>query len=459
MGELKRFTPGKTRRLAASKFTPPDWFGWLGVAAVFLLPVVRINTADGPWFFPLLSLGEWLLLPLGVVSLSMGLLTLWKVRERTVLPMWISAVLPAVLWLAVMGVAMFSSPYTACSGDMFLSWAVHLVFPTMAFLPLLSRPNWRDRIMWALAAGVALNVGVIAWQATQSGLTPGSEDWLGIGGFLVNQHNFSLAIAVALPLLAAWRGGNTEKYRSLAIVVCTFLLPAMALSVCFGLGGIAAVAAGLAVSLATWRGQAWIMGVFLCLIVFGHGSSARAERETAQRSLVATSFAMSIEEYDNALQSFVEKPYLGTGPETFCPGDGHAPIDTIKPYPWYATLLGGSGLLGLGMWLVLLAELAARALGRLGGRCLWYGGVLGGTAGLAVAGFWVDVLPEGAGALVGLLLAVSMLEEPQPPAEPRPARSRKRRKSTNAVVDSSSKPGKPDIRMIEDNEVSAADNP
>lgn len=426
---------GKTRRLAAAKFTPPSWFGWLGVAAMVLLPVVGINAAKGKWFFPLLSLGEWLLLPLGAASLSMGLLTLWKVRERTLLPLWISAIIPALLWMAAVGIATLCNPCTASSGDMFLSWAVHLVFPTMAFLPLLSRPEWRDRLMWGLAAGLALNIAVIAWQWKSAGLPADSLGLLNLGGLLVNQHDYAVFLAVALPLLAAWRGGDADKYRALSILICTFLLPAVALTVCFGLPGLAAAAIGLAICLATWRNIAWIMGIFLCLLIFGYGSASRTETDAARRRLIAAS-PMGQEAYGKAMRTFLEHPYLGSGPESFGGaegnGNGARPVDALNPRPWYATLLGGSGLIGLGMWLVLLGELAARALGRYGKRCLWYGGVLGGTIGLAAAGLWVDALPEGVGALVGILIAVSTLEEPAAPPAPRRVRKRKR---VNAMDD------------------------
>lgn len=435
MPENRRNHAGKQKRLTAAKFAPPDWFGWMGVAAMFLLPVVRINFSDGPWFFPLLSLGEWLLLPMGAVSLSIGLLTLWKIRERTLLPLWISAVLPALAWLAAMGVSMLKNGVGPAGGDMLLSWAVHIVFPTMAFLPLLARPYWRDRLMWALAGGIIANVALIFWQSYAAGLSMGDEERLSLGGLLANQHDYGLMLAIALPLLAAWRGGSIDKNRSLAMMFGTFLLPAVCLSASYSWVGVIAASVGLIISWAAWRSTAWILGLFLCLLLFGYGSEDRRDREMNQRRLLIASATMGDETYRKAADVFMDQPFFGAGPESFHAGDGHEPAATIRPTPWYASLLGGSGLAGLGLWLVLLGELAARTFGRHGKRCLWYGGVLGGVAGVAVAGLWTDVLPEGAGALIGLLIAASVLEEPEAVAGSRRFVRRKKRVVTRVLDD------------------------
>lgn len=435
MPEHKKSPAAKQKRLTAAKLAPPDWFGWMGVVSMFLLPVVKINFADGPWFFPLLSLGEWLLLPMGAVSLSIGLLTLWKIRERTLLPLWLSAVLPALVWLAAMGVAMLKSGVSSSGGDMILSWAVHLVFPTMAFLPLLARPYWRDRLMWALAGGIILNVGMIFWQSFGTGYAPDNSDRLSLGGFLANQHDYGLMLAIALPLLAAWRGGSIEKHRPLAIMFGTFLLPAVCLAAAWSWMGLVAAAIGLIISWAAWRSTAWILGLFLCLLIFGYGSDARRDLETAQRRLLVASASMGLNTYGRAADAFLTKPFFGAGPEEFHPGDGHEPVAAITPAPWYASLLGGSGLAGFCMWLLLLGELAARTFGRYGKLCLWHGGVLGGVAGLAVAGLWTDVLPEGAGALVGLLIAISVLEEPEPQGGSRNTLVRRRKRVVTRTVD------------------------
>ncbi|MCL2000803.1 MAG: hypothetical protein FWG74_05155 [Planctomycetes bacterium] len=106
-----------------------------------------------------------------------------------------------------------------------------------------------------------------------------------------------------------------------------------------------------------------------------------------------------------------EKPCFGAGPAFFLREPARA--KTVNTLPWYALLLGGMGLAGVGTGLAFLAELAARALGREGRRCLLSGGVLGGTAGLAAACLWSGALPKGGGAMVGLLLAFSALEEPE----------------------------------------------
>ncbi|MCD8349210.1 MAG: hypothetical protein LUC93_01180 [Planctomycetaceae bacterium] len=414
MNASEKRVPGRSQRLTLAKLTPPDWFGWIGVSAMFLLMAVRLETPTGVWFFPLLSLGEWLLLPLGVASLTMGFLSLSRIKEKTLLPLWIAAIVPAVLWLAAIGLAILNSGVSPASGDMFLSWLVHLIFPAMAFLPLLTMRVWRDRLMWALAAGLAVNAVAIFIMGRLSGLGQADTGLLRIGGFLANQHDFGLMAALVLPLIAAWRGGDhLGKNRAFVIMLTTFLLPALVLSACYTWMGLVAASAGLLVAWAAWRSHAWILGIFLGLLIFGYNGENRAAQDADKRSLITASASMGGPAYTRALNTFGVRPFFGSGPETFCIGDGHSPTDTYLCSPWYAALLGGSGLVGLGMWMVLLAELAARSMGRFGRRCLWHGGVLGSVAALALAGFWTDGLPEGAGAVVGILLALSILEEPE----------------------------------------------
>lgn len=403
---------------------------------MFLLMAVRLRVGGGAWYFPLLSLGEWLLLPLGAASLTMGLLALWKVRERTLLPLWMSAVIPACLWLAAMGLNMLARGATQEGGDQFLSWTVHLVFPTLAFLPLLAQPEWRDRLFWALAAGITLNAALVFLQARASGHVPPDTALLDAGGLLAGQYDYALYAALALPLLAAWRGGETKRHRALATMLCTFLLPALALSACFSLPGLAAAGIGLAVAWAAWRSPAWITGVFICLLLFGYGAEQRRQRDENHRRLVAASAAIGMNQYGRAFAIFAESPYFGEGPEAFAAGDRPADDGGAAPHPWYAALLGGGGLIGLGLWLALLAELAVRAVGRYGRRCLLSGGVLGATFGLAAVGLWTNALPEGAGALVGLLLAISALEEVDPEAgnHVRRQAQRKRLRRVTAII-------------------------
>lgn len=443
MSDKNRQVHNRSQRLTTVKYAPPKWFGWTGVLAMFLLVGVRFRLADGVWFFPLLSLGEWLLLPLGVASLTMGFLSLSRLREKTVLPLWIAAILPGILWLAAVGFAMIKNGIGPGSGDLFLAWAVHLVFPGMAFLPLFTMRPWRDRLMWALAAGLVMNVLMIFLQARGSGIMPPDTAALGLGGFLANQHDYGLMLGISLPLLAAWRGGEREKNRALAVMFCTFLLPALTLSVCYGWPGLAASAVGLIVAWAAWRSHAWLLGVFLCLLVVGYGAESKQNRDRGQRRLFADSAAMCGDAYKRAFNTFQVRPFLGSGPEAFLVGNGGQESSADSECnPWYATLLGGSGLVGLGMWLVLLGELAARTMGRFGRRCLWHGGVLGGVAALAVSGLWTDALPEGAGAMVGMLLALSILEEPDDHIPPRPARRRREAKpAEEEPVPAAGRPG------------------
>lgn len=426
MSDKDKRVPGRSQRLTLAKLTPPDWYGWLGVAAMFLLATVRWRLADGVWFFPLLSLGEWLLMPLGVASLSMGFLSLSRIREKTLLPLWISALVPAILWLATVGMVMLKSGIGAGGGDIFLAWAVHLVFPAMAFLPLLTIRIWRNRLMWALTAGLVANVALISIQARSGGVSaPGHGMWA-LGGSLANQHDYALMIGIALPLIAAWRGGGGGgKHRAFSVLFCTFLLPALAMAACHTVTGMVAAAVGLTVAWAAWRSYAWILGVFLCLLVVGYGAESHSDRDQAQRRLLADSASLGGSCYRKALNTFQVRPFTGSGPEAFLDANGTNGRNGNATVPWYALLLGGTGLAGLGMWLVLLGELAARTMGRFGRRCLWHGGVLGGVAALAAAGAWTDVLPEGAGAMVGLLIALSILEEPDDAIPARRARKRR----------------------------------
>ena len=431
MADKDKHVPGRSQRLTLAKFNPPDWYGWAGVLAMFLIVAVRIEGGDGAWFFPLLSLGEWLLLPLGVLSLTMGFLSLSRIREKTVLPIWLSAILPALLWLAAVGLSMLSNRVGPAGMDLILSWAVHLIFPSLAFLPLLTIRPWRDRLMWALAAGVIINVVAVFFQGRAQNLALPDPRFMGLGGFLANQHDFGVLLAVSLPLLAAWRGGDGEgPNKSLAVLFTTFLLPALALSACFTLPILLAATIGLLVAWAAWRSQAWILGVFLALLVVGYGAESRLERDGNQRRLLAESAMMCGDNYRKALNTFQVRPFLGSGPEAFIRGDGRQPVDGIECSPWYATLLGGTGLLGLGMWFVLLAELAARTMGRFGRRCLWHGGVLGGVAAMGALGLWTDCLAEGSGAMAGLLIALSILEEPETASHPF-RRNRKNRGGKN----------------------------
>ncbi len=413
MSANKKTPSGRPPSAETGRHAMPDWYGWLGVLAMLLLIVVEVPAGNGVWRFPMLSLGEWLLLPLGMASLSMGLLVLPRVREKNFLPLWLTAIAPAVTWLIAEGLAIVNAGFTSASGDLILSWVVRLIFPVMAFVPLLANARWRDRLMWALTIALSVNVLAVMWRTWTTGLASGNPLRLNVGGLLANQHDFGLMLAVALPLVAAWRGGGGKTARGLAMIYCMFLLPCLSLAACNAWGGVFAAGAGLLVCWTAWRGHAWILGIFLSLLVFGAGSEASRSREHDRRALMAATAEMGSASDRAALEAFVQRPFLGNGPEGFTNGGPRAADSPDEPKPWYAFLLGGSGLAGLGMWFVILAELAARALGRDGRRDqLRSGGVLGGTIGLAAAGVWTSVLVPGGGAMVGLLLAISMVEDP-----------------------------------------------
>lgn len=385
---------------------PPAWYCWLCLAAMLLLFVARLERGGEVWRPPMLSLGEWMLLPLGAASLSMGLLPLGTVRETSFLPPWLAAIVPGVLWMGAAVVVMLSNGVPDADLDLPLSWAVRLFFPAMAFLPLLLRPEWRDRLLWTLAFALALNAVLVAWQVRAAGAAASSQGLLAMGGVLEDQWDYGLSLAAALPLLASWRGGDARTRRALAMLFCMFLLPCLALGMCRTWMGLAAAGAGLVASWASWRGHAWMLGIFVCLLVFGYGGTSQAERDGRQRAQLVRSFSADQTHVRNALDSFTTHPYLGTGMTAGLVEKGSAPKS------WYATLLKGIGLVGLGMWVVLLGELCGRALGRYGKRCLLSGGVLGCVVGVAVAGLWTNVLTPGAGSLMGLLLAISIIDEP-----------------------------------------------
>ncbi len=440
MVDKNKLPQARSQRLAIAKSTPSEWFGWAGVAAMFLLVAVRIPLAKGTFFFPLLSLGEWLLLPLGAASLSMGFLSLSRIKEKTLLPLWLSAIVPAVLWLSAAAASIAINDEGPAGGDLLLAWAVHLVFPSLAFLPLLTMRVWRDRLMWALVAGLIANAAMIYWQGRGVIGLPEMER-LALGGFLINQHDYTLFIAVALPVLAAWRGGR--KGNAFAVLLCTFLLPTLALAASHSWAGMAAAAAGLVVAWAAWRNYAWVLGIFMAVVIIGLGGVRTAEREFKQRRLLVASAQMGQDSYQKALNTFQVRPYFGTGPESYVSNADHETLDLRRPSPWYATLLGGTGLVGLGMWLVVLGDLAARTMGRVGRRCLWHGGVLGGVLGAGVAGVWTDALPEGAGAMLGFLVALSILEEPdETPMGVQKRLSRQARGETKRVERESREAGK-----------------
>lgn len=393
----------------------PDWYGWLAVVAMALLSLTRIDTGGDVFELPLLSLGEWLLLPLGLASLTMGLLAMPRLRERTLLPLWLAAIVPGVLWLLAQGLAVAKHGASSETGDLILTWVVRLLFPALTFMPLLADRVWRDRLMWALVGGLFLNVIAVIVQSAVLRLDPGDAAQLGVGGLLANQHDYGLLTAMGLPLAAAWRGGEIQNRKSLAMVACMFLLPSLALATCSSWVGVFASLAGLVVSWVAWRSQAWILGVFLILLVFGYGAAGREERDFEHRRVLVQSVQTAGRQNRAALRAFINRPFLGYGPDSTRLESRNMEERQVpaRPWPWYAMMLGGSGLVGLGMWLVLLGEIAARALGRDGRRSqLRGGGVLGAVVGLAVAGVWTDALPAGAGALVGFLLALSMVEDP-----------------------------------------------
>ncbi len=402
---------------------PPAWFAWLAVAAMFLLPFPALSRMlGGEWLASHLSPGEWLLLPLGVLSITMGLLTLSKLPERTLLPLWIAAFLPGALWLIGICLAMVKNGIGATGGDLLLAWLVRLVFPALAFLPLLPIGKWRDRLFWALAAGVVVNVIAIFLQLSQSEEGRFGAFDFAQAGFFDSQHDYGLYLALALPLIAGWRGGGVRKQRALAMTFCMFLLPALALGVLVSGGLLLAAAAGLTAAWAVWRSHAWILGIFLCLILMGYGSDANKTRDRNQRVLLTATLSpvntegglsLRLASFDAALAVFVDRPFLGIGPDTFFTAFGRDPKQTGTDFdapPWYAQVLGSAGLIGLCLWFVLIAELIGRAVGRRGKPCMETAGIIGGVVGLIAAGIWTNVLASGGGALVGFMLALSILE-------------------------------------------------
>lgn len=434
--ERKRKRQSVTTRMTSL----PEWYGWLATAAMFLLPFPALSGRfGGEWLASQLSPGEWLLLPLGVLSLTLGILTLNRIPERTILPLWIAALAPGAFWVAAEALAMYKNGIGQTGGDLLIAWTVRLVFPALAFLPLLADDVWRDRLYWGLTGGLFVNLAYVIGNMLRA---PGAASYFQ-SGFLYNAHDYGLFLVLALPLLAGWRGGGVKKNQALIMTSCMFLLPAIALSTMFSGGMMLAVAAGLAIVWSVWRGHAWVLGIFLCLLVIGYGAQAKQQRDRSQRVAIAASMSPINDEgglsnrlaaFDYALSTFVERPFLGLGTDAFFDpagrvGGRQGTSDLDAP-PWYATVLGASGLTGLLMWFALVAELIGRAVGRKGRSCANAGGIAGAAIGLAVAGIWTNVLAPGAGALVGFMLAVSILDEPDPEASSRP----RRRLASDSIV-------------------------
>jgi O-antigen ligase len=433
---------------------PPSWHAWAATAAAFLLPFHRLDAFGASLADLHLTPGEWLLLPLAILSASMGLLR-GMTKPGRGLPDWLFAILPALFWILAMLPGMARNGFGAHGSDLALAWIVRLVLPAPVFLPLLADRERRDRLFMALSAGVLANV-LMATRQLITARPDGGAAAAGVYGFLDSPNAYGLLLALFLPLLADWRGGERGTGVAVFTLLCTFLVPAMALMSVLSGGLLFAAFAGLLVVWTMWRSYAWIVGVFVCLLVFGYGAESRRRRDRERRETLTAAVlptlayggpAFYASEYERALDAFVARPFFGEGVGTRHTADTDRPVnlsgDGNAP-PWYAALLRGSGLAGIGLWLALLAELLARAAGR-GGTCAFAPGILGGVAALAAAGLWANALPPGAGAFVGLLLAFSVVREAggasPPPARRRVAPPRRRGAGSEKPTPGADSPG------------------
>ncbi|MDR1613582.1 MAG: hypothetical protein LBT97_12495 [Planctomycetota bacterium] len=409
-------------RKSLSAVSPfPAWYGIATLTAAAMLPIARLDLFGFSSADIFLTPGEWLLPPLGVFALVMGFFP-HRPGPESVVPQWLAAIVPAALWLAAMLLGVFKNGAGANDHDLLAAWTARLVFPALAFLPLLAERTWRDRLFLALAAGVVANVFMATWQLYAARSGDGGSALRGVSGFLGSSEAYGLLLALFLPLLADWRGGERGSGNAIFMLLCMFLIPALSLASILSGGLLFSAFLGLLVAWAMWRGYAWIMGAFVCLLVFGYGGDARSNRDRERRRAITQSAGSTAfdgershlsAEYDRALAAFADKPFFGDGLGPYhrreTPRSGLTAVARASS-PWYASLLGGSGIVGLGMWLALLAELVARAAGR-GGGLLFGPGALGATVALLSAGVWTNVLAPGPGALVGVLLAFSALRD------------------------------------------------
>ncbi|MDR3211357.1 MAG: hypothetical protein LBU79_05515 [Planctomycetota bacterium] len=367
----------------------PVWYGWGSLGVFFLLfqpdPLEYFSLS-----FPL-SFASGLLCILALLSLLPFILPGHFLLSR--LEKGLVATLPVLILLAVI---LLVSLAKGGDGLGFPPvWLVNILLPSLVLIPILYNTYWRRRLYYTLAAtaGLDLLLAVFAsiYPAVGAGFTSGRP---------------GIAVVLLLPLLAGWhgRGDNLLKLATL------FLLPCLAFA-SLAAGPLAIVLAlGLAVAWLSWRREAWLLGVFICLVVFGRGTEPTPERAGEERVVLASNLdpmegdatpGPTLASYRLALDVLASHPLLGERQDS-------ASVATLTP-PWYAWLALKGGLPALLMWLVVLAELLARAGLRRGERLGNPGGLAGSLLALALLGLCYPLTPAGGGLLLGLLLPFSLV--------------------------------------------------
>lgn len=382
-----------------SVWSPPGWWHWVVLSSIALAPVVDLRTLGIPWpdGWPLFSLG---LIPL----LAAGAFLLAAKEGRAVFSRAWPSAWPGFVWplAALFGMGALGSA-GAGSAWILASWIVQAPLAAIIFRVLVADERWRDRMAWTLAvAVVAASVAV----ARLFMVTPAAGDPSVVGGVLGRMGAFGAFLALSLPLLAAWRGGSEGKSQGWRMMSAMFLLPALALSVCRSGAGLAAAMGGLSVSWMGWRRHSWILGVFLCLLVFGQGNSP--ERFIARMDGLGGDFLSSSPDGEAraALDAWKKSPAFGSGLSVQLPSG-------MRGGGWLFNLAGDTGWLGVLAMAAMMAELAARSAGRDGKRCLWASGVMGAVVAVCLGCWWIDFSSPGVAMMIGLVLAVSSIDGPR----------------------------------------------
>ncbi len=432
-------------------FSFPPWWGWLGVATVFSMPLavslplpflvkreLRLTAFDPlVWSCALLLLAWWRLGP----------------ERRPLQPLvlkWLRCVWPGALLIlvgivSVTQIDILDGKALKLVAKTAFQWGEYLLVAPLVFLTLMENSSWRRRALWGLCGGVIVSIVPIVWLSPLDQVFAGQVHPHAVGGLLGNRHTYGLFMAVALCLLVSWAWQEKRAAGGAASawwLVPGFLLPFLALYPYSAAATLGAALLGLAIVYQRECRCGFIMlPLFLAWLFWMGDAQEQAGRRAVLVSSVQTFhtvkppgailpenlLAMRVYRCSANLNMIAKKPWLGVGwgqyqsqrkkyygtlnlPEGNTRRQELFDVEADEPftYSWFFLTASELGLLGLAALSIYLAELLARALGRAGARpCLAASGVIGAVAALLVAGLWTSPMVRGAGPLLGLLLAVS----------------------------------------------------